>query len=97
MSRSSESQLLSLGSSRDQVSIAGQQKGEMLSNATWVCSGGSCAPVHTTFIPKNGVGMLLGPGKVKGLQQECERHCKSGALVRSEKNASVATDILLEC
>lgn len=42
-------------------------------------------------------GMLLGPGKVKGLQQECERHCKSGALVRSEKNVSVATDVLLEC
>lgn len=42
-----------------------------------------------------GVGVLQGPGEVKGLQQECERHRKSGALVRSEKNVSVATDVLL--
>ena len=28
------------------------------------------------------VGVLPGPGKVKGLQQECERHRKSGALER---------------
>lgn len=35
------------------------------------------------------VGVLQGPGKVKGLQQECED------TVRSEKDVSAATDVLL--
>lgn len=41
------------------------------------------------------VGVLQGPRKVKGLQQECERHHKPGALVGAEKNVSVATDVFL--